>query len=301
MYEQFIQDQIKKIKSKVGKGIAVSALSGGVDSSVVTLLGHKALGDKLKVIFVDNGLMRENEPESVVSIFKKLGIKVEIINAKEKFLNALKGIEDPEEKRKIIKDIFYQDIFESYRKKVKTEFVLQGTILTDIEETRAGIKTQHNVDVEAPYTIIEPLAELRKNQVRQLAKELSLPESIYKRIPFLGPALAGRIIGEVTAEKLELIRKATAIVEQELKESGAFQYLAILHKDKVTGIREKKRELGFQIEVRCFESLDAREAQPTELSYNKLTNLAKKLTSLPEIVSVTYNITSKPPSTIEAV
>ncbi len=301
-YHQFIEEKIKKIQNTVKDGVAVSALSGGVDSSTVTILSHKALEDRLKTIFVDNGLMRKNEPEHVVSTFKNIGIPVEIIDAKEKFFSALKKIEDPEDKRRIIQDVFYQDVFENYRKNINAQFVLQGTILTDIEETRAGIKLQHNVDIQAPYKIIEPLRTLRKDEVREVAYELGLPKEIYNRMPFLGPALAGRIIGEVTPKRVEIVREATAILENELKNSRAFQYLAILHKDKVTGIREGKRDYGLQIEVRCWDSKDARIASPTKLPYDVLDGLAKRLTTeIPGVVSVVYNITPKPPSTIEAI
>jgi len=306
----FIREKCDYIRSHTKSDLAINALSGGVDSAVVTMLGHKAIGNKLKTYFIDNGLMRENEPEQIKNIFKSLGVHVEIVDAKDKFLNALKGIAGPEEKREAITQAFYKDVFGMLVKESKAKSLLQGTILTDIDETVAGIKRQHNVfsqlgiDPEKTfgYKILEPLIELRKDSVRVLAKALGLPESIYKRPPFPGPALAARIIGAVTEQKLQIIRKATAIVEKELSGIRAFQYMAILHNDRVTGMRDNKRSFGLQIEIRCWDSLDAREAVPTELPYKLLRGLADKITSgIQDVVSVTYNFASKPPSTIEAV
>ncbi|MDI6602897.1 MAG: glutamine-hydrolyzing GMP synthase [Patescibacteria group bacterium] len=307
-YKKFIGEKIKEIREKVGKGKAISVLSGGVDSATVTVLGHKAFGENLKVVFIDNGLMREREPENVVQTFKKLGIKVEIINAKEKFFKALKGKIDPEEKRKVIADVFYKDIFKKILKKNRIKFLLQGTILTDIEETIAGIKRQHNIleqigidpQKEYGYRIIEPLKELRKDGVRKVAKLLGLPEEIQQRIPFPGPALAARVIGEVTPEKIALVRKATSIVEKELKNSGAFQYFPVLMEDKATGIRGGKREFGNIIIIRCVQSKDARIATPTKLPWKILERIRKKITDeIPEVTRVCYDITPKPPATIE--
>ncbi len=307
---KFIKEKVEEISKTVRSDSAITALSGGVDSATTTLLGYKALGEKLKVVFIDNGLMRENEPQEVASMFKELGIPVEIIDAKKQFFNALKDVNDPEQKREVVTQAFYKKVFAKLIRKSGAKCLLQGTILTDIEETIAGIKRQHNVfkqlgidpEKEFGYKIIEPLRQLRKDGVRKIAKALGLPKSIYERMPFPGPALAARIIGEVTPERIKIIRKATAIVEEELKESGAFQYLAILHHDRVTGIRNKKRDFGFQIEIRCWESVDARTATSTRLPYDILETLTKRITSeVPGVVSVTYNITSKPPSTMEAI
>lgn len=308
--KKFIREKVNEIQNIVGDAKAITALSGGVDSSTTTLLGHKALGERLKVVFIDNGLMRENEPQQVASTFKKLGIHIEIVDAKEQFFDALKGITDPEEKREAISQTFYKDVFGRLVRESGAKFLLHGTILTDIEETVAGIKRQHNIleqlgidtEKEYGYKVIEPLRELRKDSVRKVAKTLGLPESIWKRMPFLGPALAGRIIGEVTPERVAIVKKATTIVEEELKYSGAFQCMAILHEDRVTGMRKGKREFGLQIEIRCWDSIDARTATPTRLSYDTLERLAERITTkIPGVVSVTYNITSKPPSTMEAV
>jgi len=308
--EEFIEQKVEEIASIVSGGSAINALSGGVDSSTVTMLGHRALGDRLKTYFIDNGLMRQDEPERIVGLFEALGIPVEIVDAKKQFFDALKGITDPEAKREAITQTFYKDVFGRLVKESGAKYLLQGTNYTDIEETVAGIKRQHNIlaqlgiDTKAAYgyTVIEPLIQLRKPAIRAVAHALGLPEEIYKRPPFPGPALAARVIGEVTPERIELVRKATRIVEEELQGTGAFQYLAILHGDKVTGMRGGKRDYGMQIEVRCWDSEDAKTGSPTRLPYEILERLADRITTeVPRVVSVTYNITKKPPSTIEAV
>jgi GMP synthase (glutamine-hydrolysing) len=294
----------------VAGGVAINALSGGVDSSAVTMLGHRALGERLKTYFIDNGLMREGEPQCIVSMFRKLGVKVEIVDARDAFFGALRNVTDPEEKREAITQAFYKNVFGRLVRESGARYLLQGTILTDVDETVAGVKRQHNVfaqlgidpQVAFGYRIIEPLVQLRKPAVRKVSEALGLPEESYKRPPFPGPALAARVIGEATPERVGIVRKATMIVEEELKDSGAFQYLAILHQDRVTGMRNGKRDFGLQVEVRCWDSDDARTGRPTRLSHEKLERLADRITSeVPGVVSVTYNITKKPPSTIEAI
>ncbi len=308
--KKFIEEKVEEISSIVGDNIAVSALSGGVDSSTVTMLGHRALGEKLKTYFIENGLMRENEAERIVSIFEDLGVNVEVIEAKDVFFERLKGVKDPEEKREAITTAFYKDVFGPLVREIGAKYLLHGTNYTDVEETVRGIKRQHNIleqlginpEETYGYRVIEPLIQLRKPAVRKVAKALGLPKEIYDRPPFPGPALAARVIGEVTPERIETVRKATKIVEEELRDTGAFQYLAVLHEDRVTGIREGKRDYGLQIEVRCWDSEDATTATPTRIPYEKLERLAERLTrEVPGVVSVTYNITPKPPSTIEAV
>ncbi len=308
--ESFINDKVKEIQHVVGDGMAINALSGGVDSSTVTMLGHRALGNRLKTVFIENGLMREGEPEQVVGLFQKLGVTVEIVDANKEFFAALKGITDPEEKREAITQSFYRDVFGRMVKESGAKHLIQGTILTDIDETVAGIKRQHNVFEQIGidpkeafgYRIIEPLIQLRKDGVRKVGKALGLPAELFERIPFPGPALSARVIGEVTPERIRTVRKATVVVERLLKDTGAFQYMAILHEDRVTGMRDGKRDFGQQIEVRCWESVDARTATPTQLSFEILEKLASEIIrDVPGIVSVTYNIATKPPSTIEAV
>jgi GMP synthase (glutamine-hydrolysing) len=308
--EEFIEQKVDEISSAVGDSLAINALSGGVDSSAVTMLGHKALGDRLKTYFIQNGLMRQDEPQQIASLFRELGVHVEIVEAQEEFLNALKGVTDPEEKREAVTQTFYRDVFGQLVRESGAKYLLQGTILTDVDETVAGIKRQHNVfaqlgiDPEEAfgYRIIEPLVQLRKDGVRKVAEALGLPESVYNRIPFPGPALAARVIGEVTTERVEVVRQATAITEAELSHTGAFQYMAILHQDRVTGMRNGKRDYGLQIEIRCWDSIDARTAKPTKLPYDVLSKLADRITTeVRGVVSVTYNITPKPPSTMEAI
>jgi GMP synthase (glutamine-hydrolysing) len=308
--KRFITDQVDQIRKSVGGGTAINALSGGVDSSTVTMLGHKALGGRLKSVFIQNGLMREGEAERVVRLFRRLGVKVEVIDARKEFFAALRGITDPEEKREAITQTFYRKVFGRIVRASGAKCLLQGTILTDIDETVAGVKRQHNVFEQLGidprkafgYRIVEPLIQLRKDGVRRLGRALGLPSELFRRIPFPGPALAARVIGEVTPGRIETVRRATKVVERALESTGAFQYLAILHQDRVTGMRNGRRDFGQQVEVRCWESVDARSAAPTRLSFEKLRGLAKAIVrDVPGVVSVTYNITAKPPSTIEAV
>jgi len=306
----FIAEKVKHIRETVGEGIAINALSGGVDSSTVTLLGHQALGNRLRTVFIENGLMREGEAEQVTGMFRKLGVMVDVVDARDDFFAALSGISDPEEKREAVTQTFYRDVFGRIVKESGARYLLQGTILTDIDETIAGIKRQHNVFEQLGinpqdafgYRIIEPLVELRKDGVRTVGKALGLPSELFDRIPFPGPALAARVIGAVTRERIETVRKATVIVERMLRNTEAFQYLAILHEDRVTGMRDGKRDFGLQIEVRCWDSVDARVAEPTQLSFDVLKKLAREIIhAVPGVVSVTYNIAPKPPSTIEAI
>ncbi len=308
--KNFIRGQVAQISDMVGGGLAVNALSGGVDSSAVTLLAHLALGKRLKSYFIENGIMREGEAKYIVGVFKKLGVRVEVLDARPEFFRALKGIDDPEEKREAITQTFYKTVFGPLVKRSGAKFLLQGTNYTDIEETLAGVKRQHNILEQLGidtkklygYKLIEPLVALRKPAVRAIGKALGLPGEIWSRPPFPGPALAARVIGEVTPERIEIVRQATRLVEDALKNSGAFQYLAILHKDKVTGVRDGKRDFGLQIEVRCWESRDAVTAKPTRIPYPILERLSARITTeVKGVVSVTYNITCKPPSTIEAI
>jgi GMP synthase (glutamine-hydrolysing) len=308
--ELFISEKVKEIKDAIGDGTAINTLSGGVDSSTVTMLGHRALGKQLRTVFIENGLMRQSEAEQVVTLFQKLGVTVEVVDARKEFFAALATITDPEKKREAITQCFYRDVFGRIVEQSSAKYLLQGTILTDVDETVAGIKRQHNVfeqfgiDPQAAfgYRILEPLIQLRKDGVRKIGKALGLSSELFERIPFPGPALAARVIGEVTPERIETVRKATVIVEQLLKQTGAFQYMAILHEDRVTGMRNGRRDFGQQIELRCWDSVDARTATPTKLPFEVLTKLASEIIrQVPGVVSITYNIASKPPSTIEAI
>jgi len=305
----FVKEQVADLRRTVGRGIAINALSGGVDSSVCTVLGHLALGRQLKTFFIDNSLMREGEPRRVVALFRRMGIPVVLVDARAEFLRALKGITDPEKKRQAITDTFYSKVFVRLVKQSKAKFLMHGTILTDIEETVAGIKRQHNILVQLGintkdrygYTVVEPLKTLRKDGVRRVARKLGLPRSIAERIPFPGPALATRITGAVTKEKLALVRKATAIVESELGKTRAFQYFAVLLEDKATGIRHNKREFGHIIVVRSIESVDARKATATRIPWPKLERICRRIVALPNVNRCLYDLTPKPPATVEYV
>jgi len=306
-YKKFIDEQIAQIKQTVGSEIAINALSGGVDSSLVTVLAHKAIGDQLKTVFVDNALMRKGEPQYVVDIFAKMGISVELVDSRDEFLSALKGLTDPEQKRQAVTDTFYANVFSKLVKDSKAKFLFHGTILTDIEETVAGIKRQHNIleqigiDPQAAYgyAVIEPLKTLRKNHVREVARLLDMPDELSNRIPFPGPALATRIVGEITEQRLETVRTATAIVEEELGDSGALQYLAVLLNDRATGIRDNQREFGQIIVVRCLESTDARTATATELPWKKLNKITERIIQIKDVNRCLFDLTPKPPATIE--
>jgi len=306
--KSFIDEKVAWIKQTVGDKKAICALSGGVDSSVVAVLAHKAIGKQLKCFFLQDGLMRQGEPEWVKETFTKVGVDIDIVDVQKEFFAALKGKEDPEEKRKAFRNIFYT-VLGRIVKQSGAKFMFQGTIAPDIKETAGGIKSQHNVleqiglDTKAwgLENVMEPLVDLYKPEVRQVAKALGLPESVYNRMPFCGPGLSARILGEVTPERTETLRKATAIVEEELKGTKAFQYLAVLFKDQATGMTEdKKRRFGQIIAVRCVESKDATVADVTKLDWKTLERLQKRICGeVPNVVKVVYDITPKPPSTIE--
>jgi GMP synthase (glutamine-hydrolysing) len=308
-YRAFVDEQIAALRRAVKDNRAITALSGGVDSSVVTLLAHRALGDRLRTVFIENGLMRQGEPQRVIETFAGLGIPVQLIDARQEFLAVLRTLTDPEEKRQAVTRTFYAGVFVRLVRESGARFLLHGTILTDIEETVAGIKRQHNILAqmgidplkEFGYQVLEPLKDLRKDGVREAARVLGLPASISERMPFPGPALAARIVGAVTPERLSLVRAATAIVEEELADSGAFQYLAVLLEDRATGIREGKREFGNIIVVRCIESVDARTAVPTELPWPRLHRLCQRITALEGVNRCLYDLTPKPPATVEYV
>lgn len=305
----FIETKSAAIAEETAGGIVLNALSGGVDSTVATMLAHRAVGDRLKTYFIDNGLMRQGEPAAVMETMAALGVPVERVDAADEFFSALTGITDPEEKRQAVTDTFYKNVFGRLVKQSGAKYLIQGTIYTDIEETVAGIKRQHNILSQLGidtrdaygYGVIEPLIELRKTGVRAVGRALGLPGSVCNRPPFPGPALVTRVIGEVTPERVGRVRRATAIVEEELADVKAFQYLAILHEDRVTGVAKGRRSYGNQVEIRCWDSTDAVVAKPTRLPFDRLEKMAARITGeIPDVVSVTYNITTKPPSTIEA-
>jgi GMP synthase (glutamine-hydrolysing) len=307
--KKFIEEKIREIKETVGNEKAISALSGGVDSSACTVLAHRAIGENLKVIFIDDGLMRKNEPEEVKEIFSGLGIQVNVIEVQEEFFRALKGKSDPEEKRKAFRNIFYT-VFGREVLKSEAKFLVQGTIAADIIETKGGVKTQHNIleqigiDPEKGYGFktVEPLKEIFKHQVREVAKELGFPEKIYSRMPFPGPGLATRVVGEANPERIEMVRKATNIVEEEIEVLRPFQAFAVLLNDKGTGIEEGARKFGEIIIIRSVESKDAMTAESTQIPWEILQKMSERITTeIPSVTRVAYEITPKPPATIEYV
>jgi len=305
-YKRFIEQKVSEIKKLAGIEKVVSALSGGVDSAAATVLAHKAVGKNLSVFFIDTGLMRLNEYENIVNSMKDYNIKINLIDAKEGFFSALKGIVNPEEKRKAFRNTFYS-AFGNILKQEKAKYLVQGTTKADVIETKAGVKTQHNVLEQIGINpglyglkIIEPLKSLYKDDVRNVAKELGLPKTIYERMPFPGPGLSVRVIGEATKEKIDIVRKATYIVEQELKDLRPFQAFAVLMNDKATGLRNSNRNYGNIIIIRSVESKNAMTAEPTEIPFNILHGLGKRITNeIPSVVRVAYEVTSKPPATIE--
>jgi GMP synthase (glutamine-hydrolysing) len=304
--KKFIEKTIVEIKETVGKNKVISACSGGVDSMTATYLVHKAVGDNLIAVFINDGLRREGEPEFVVETLKKWGIKHRSIDAKEEFFQIFKGKTDAEEKRKAFREKFYKT-FGKVAKEENIKFIVQGTIKADIMETVQGIKSQHNILEQIGinpksygYSIIEPLKELFKPGVRKVARELGLPKEISERMPFPGPALSLRVLGEVTPEKIAIVRKATQIVEKETRNLGTFQNFAVLHNDKATGIKNGKRVYGNIITIRVVVSEDAITAKAKEISYETLFKMASRITTeLPTVVRCLYDITDKPPATIE--
>lgn len=302
----FIENSVLEIKKTVMENRVISACSGGVDSTVTTFLVHKAVGEKLIAVFIDDGLRREGEPEFVMKTLKNLGIKSRYIDAKKEFFEVFKGKTDAEEKRKAFRDRFYKTLGKA-AKDEKVGFVAQGTIKADVMETVKGIKSQHNVLSQIGinpesygYKILEPLRELFKPEVREVARELALPEDVSERMPFPGPALSLRVLGEVTPERVAIVRKATEIVEKESKGLGTFQNFAVLHNDKATGIKKGKRIYGNIITVRIVESDDAVTAKAKQVPYEVLMRIAERITrENPSVVRCLYDLTDKPPSTIE--
>ena len=304
--KEFIENSITEIRNIVGENRVISACSGGVDSTVATVLVHKAVGKKLTAVFIDDGLRREGEPEFVMRTLKKLGVNARYIDAKKEFFETFKGKTDAEEKRKAFRDKFYRTLGKTAREE-KVGFIAQGTIKADVIETVKGIKSQHNVLSQIGinpeiygYKILEPLRELFKPDVRKVARELGLGEEVSERMPFPGPALSLRVLGEVTPEKVAIVRKATEIVEEEAKGLGTFQNFAVLHNDKATGIKKGKRVYGNIVTVRIVESEDAITAKAKQVPYEILMRIGKRITEEnPTVVRCLYDLTDKPPSTIE--
>ncbi len=307
--EKFVKEVVEKLKKEV-KGRAIIAASGGVDSTVAAKLGSMALGKNLTAVYVDTGLMREGEGEFVKNLFEKMDLDFVYIDAKEEFLNALKGVSDPEKKRKIIGEKFVR-VFERVAKEKKAEYLIQGTIAPDWIESGGGlrdtIKTHHNVGGLPPdmkLKVVEPLRDLYKDEVRQVARYLGL--EVAERQPFPGPGLAVRVIGEVDEEKIEIVRKACAIVEEEIEEAckkglkKPWQYFAVLLPVRSVGVRGDVRAYGYTVAIRCVDSVDAMTASYSKLPHDLLERIATRITNeIKEVNRVVYDISNKPPATIE--
>jgi len=310
--EDLVEKMIKELKAEVGEGKAVIGLSGGIDSSVATAIAAEALNDRLTAVFVDHGFMREGEPESIKKAFEKFKINLIVADAKKRFMDRLRGVVDPEKKRKIIGEEFIR-VFEEEAEQTKAEYFIQGTIYPDRIESgfrkhSDKIKTHHNV-AGLPSKIkfkkiLEPLRDLYKDEVRKVAKMLDLPVEIVNRQPFPGPGLAVRIIGELSEKKVNIAKKADKIVTEELEQHGLneclWQYFAVLTDTKATGVKGDARAYGFVVAVRAAESREAMTAKFAKIPYDILETISTRITNeIPEVTRVVYDITHKPPATIE--
>jgi len=309
--EKFIAEKIEEVRSQI-TGKAIIACSGGVDSTVAAALVAKAVGDKLLAVFVDTGYMRKNEAADVDNIMKQLNVSHKIVDASQEFYEALKGIEEPEAKRKVIGEKFIR-IFEREAKEIGAEFLVQGTIAPDwIEsggELRDTIKSHHNVGalpIDMDLKLVEPLRDLYKDETRKVGRALGIPTS--ERQPFPGPGLAIRIIGEATPEAAHLVREACWIAEEEIEKAAEegkmelpWQYFAVLMPVKTVGVQGDVRAYGYTIGVRAVQSLDGMTAAYSKLPHEVLERISVRITNAmgKKINRVVYDITHKPPGTIE--
>lgn len=310
----FVERVVKEVRETVGDGHVVCALSGGVDSTVVAVLLHKAIGKNLHCIFVDNGVLRSGEGDEVVTYLREhFDLNLKLVNAQDRFLDLLAGVEDPEKKRKIIGHTFIDVFDEEARAIGNVEWLAQGTLYPDVIESvshkgpSAVIKSHHNVGglpEKMNMKLIEPLRELFKDEVRQVGAELGMPESVIWRQPFPGPGLAIRVIGEVTRERLDILRKADVIVQHELREAGWYrkiwQGFAVLLPLKTVGVMGDGRTYEHVIALRCVDSVDAMTADWARLPYDLLERISRRIINEVKGVNrVVYDVSSKPPSTIE--
>ncbi len=312
--EDFIPKAVEEMRQRVKGGRAIIALSGGVDSSVAAALAARALGERLTAIFVDNGLMRRGEPDMVGSAFAKTGIRFRGINAAERFLKKLKGVTDPEKKRKVIGEEFIR-VFEEEAKKEKAGYLIQGTIYPDRIESAASskaanvIKTHHNVGglpTKIRFRgIIEPLGELYKDEVRVIGLKLGLPRKLTERQPFPGPGLAVRVVGEVIKEKLDMLRECDSIVQEEISKAKSlpenlWQSFAVFTGIRSTGVKGDSRDYGYVIALRFVDSLEAMTANFSRVEWELLERISTRITNeVRGVTRVVYDITNKPPGTIE--
>ena len=298
---QFIDEKVAEIREQVGDANAVIALSGGVDSSTAAALAYEAVGDQLTPVYVDTGLMRKGETNEIRETFSYMD-SLRIVDAKDCFLDELSGVIDPEEKRHVIGEQFIRE-FETVAEEVDADFLVQGTIYPDRIESEGTIKSHHNVgglpEVVDFEGIVEPMRDLYKDEVREVARELDLEEIISERMPFPGPGLAVRVLGEVTGEKLEVAREANHVVEEELEEYEPWQALAAVL-GKATGVKGDNRVHGWVVAVRSVESRDGMTARAQEIDWETLQRIQSRITGAHENVSrVVYDVTHKPPATIE--
>ncbi|WP_142858210.1 glutamine-hydrolyzing GMP synthase [Salinigranum halophilum] len=299
--ESFIEEAVAEIEAAVGDGHAIIALSGGVDSSVAATLAYEALGDDLTPVYVDTGLMRKGETDQIRETFSFME-SLEIVEAQERFLDALSGVTDPEEKRHVIGEQFIRE-FETMARESDADYLVQGTIYPDRIESEGNIKSHHNVgglpEVVDFEGIVEPVRDLYKDEVRDVARDLGLEEIISERMPFPGPGLAVRVIGEITAEKLEVARESCHIVEEEVEAHEPWQAFAAVI-GKATGVKGDNRVHGWVVSVRSVESRDGMTARAQDLPWETLQRIQSRITgTLPNVARVVYDVTHKPPATIE--
>ncbi len=299
--EAFIDEKIEEIRGAIGEKSAVIALSGGVDSSTSAALAYEAVGDRLTPVYVDTGLMRKGETEEIRETFSYMD-SLRIVDARDRFLDALAGISDPEGKRHAIGEEFIRE-FETVAREVDADYLVQGTIYPDRIESEGTIKSHHNVgglpDLVDFEGIVEPMRELYKDEVREVARALDLEEIISERMPFPGPGLAVRVLGGVTEEKLAVAREANHVVEEELEEYEPWQALAAVL-GKATGVKGDNRVHGWVVSVRSVESRDGMTAKAQELDWETLQRIQSRITGENENVArVVYDVTHKPPATIE--
>ncbi len=307
----FIDEAVAEIKAQVGDATVICGLSGGIDSAVAAVLVHKAVGKQLTSIFVDQGLMRQGEAEEVVEVFgRQMQMQLVAVDARKRFLDALAGVADPEQKRKIIGTEFIR-VFEAEARRLgDAAYLVQGTIYPDVIESGVGsalVKSHHNVGglpEDLAFKLIEPLRELFKDEVREIAALLGLPDSIVHRQPFPGPGLGVRCLGEITAEKLAILRHADAIVTEEIKQAGLYrsiwQAFAVLPNVQTVGVSGERRTYAHLIAIRAVNSVDAMSAEWTHLPYELLERMAQRIVAEVDGVNrVVYDITAKPPGTIE--